>query len=364
MILQFKLLLQIFWSFLSPFLVLFSLVSIQLSGSYNLISRGRSFFVFRVQDPRVLLLNIASPLRPLRQFFSPCGSLIILPFKRTNYAVHLNLHYITMSPKYSLTDTFPLPNTTIRIPQLGFGVYRSNPSQTVESCLTALRVGYRHIDTAQFYGNETQVGEAIAKSGIPRSELFITTKILSAGGSVEKSYEKCVESVNKISNGEEGGYVDLFLVHSPNSGAMKRKEMWLALEKLYQERKVKSLGVSNYGIKHIEEMKEYATIWPPHVNQIELHPWNQQPEITSYCAQNNILISAYCPLVRQYKANDETLVSLAKKYNVSTNQILVRYCLQKDWIPLPKSDNPERIKLNADVYGFEIEEEGDRKSVV
>ncbi|KKY27196.1 putative aldo-keto reductase [Phaeomoniella chlamydospora] len=288
-----------------------------------------------------------------------------------------------MSPKYSLTDTFPLPNTTIRIPQLGFGVYRSNPSQTVESCLTALRVGYRHIDTAQFYGNETQVGEAIAKSGIPRSELFITTKILSAGGSVEKSYEKCVESVNKISNGEEGGYVDLFLVHSPNSGAMKRKEMWLALEKLYQERKVKSLGVSNYGIKHIEEMKEYATIWPPHVNQIEvsssistplskkppfhttdpnplplkLHPWNQQPEITSYCAQNNILISAYCPLVRQYKANDETLVSLAKKYNVSTNQILVRYCLQKDWIPLPKSDNPERIKLNADVYGFEIEEE-------
>lgn len=138
----------------------------------------------------------------------------------------------------------------------------------MQSCLTALEVGYRHIDTAQFYGNETQVGEAVKKSGLPRSEIFVTTKILSAGGSVEKSYQKCLDSVEKI--GGSGGYVDLFLIHSPNAGSKARKEMWLALEKLYEEGKAKSIGVSNFGVGHIAEMKGYAKVWPPHVNQIEV----------------------------------------------------------------------------------------------
>lgn len=170
-------------------------------------------------------------------------------------------------PSLSLHDTLPLPKSSVHIPRLGFGVYRSSPSVCVQSCLTALEVGYRHIDTAQFYGNETQVGEAVQKSGIPRSEVFVTTKILSAAGSVEKSYQKCLDSVEKI---HPGGYVDLFLVHSPNAGSKARKEMWLALEKLYEEGKAKSIGVSNYGVGHIEEMKTYAKVWPPHVNQIEV----------------------------------------------------------------------------------------------
>lgn len=273
----------------------------------------------------------------------------------------------------SLTDTLPLPNSSLRIPRLGFGVYQSPPSVCVQSCLSALQTGYRHIDSAQFYANEQQVGEAVRKSGLPRSEIFLTTKILSAGGSVDKSYKKCVDSVEKIDAGQNG-YVDLFLVHSPNAGARARKEMWLALERLYEEGRAKSIGVSNYGVGHIEEMKSYAKIWPPHVNQIEvwtsrvlrrvvtnsisqLHPWCQQRTITKYCQENGIVVEAYSPLVRNYKANDTTLVSLAKKHNKSTAQILIRYSLQKNWVPLPKSDDSQRIKQNADVYGFELTQE-------
>ena len=172
-------------------------------------------------------------------------------------------------PALTIKDTLPLPNSAVRIPRLGFGVYQSPTSVCVQSCLSALQAGYRHIDSAQFYANEVEVGEAIRKSGLPRSEVFLTTKILSAGGSVEKSYKKCLDSVGKI-DADHSGYVDLFLIHSPNAGSSKRKEMWQALEKLYEEGKVKSIGVSNFGVGHIDEMKEYAKIWPPHVNQIEV----------------------------------------------------------------------------------------------
>jgi diketogulonate reductase-like aldo/keto reductase len=174
-----------------------------------------------------------------------------------------------MSEKLAIADLLPLANCSTKIPRLGFGVYQSSTSQCVQSCLNALQAGYRHIDTAQFYANEAEVGKAVRDFGIKRSDVFLTTKILSASGSVQKSYEKCLASVEKIDSGTDG-YVDLFLVHSPNSGKEKRKEMWLALERLYDEGKVKSIGVSNYGVGHIEEMKSYAKIWPPQVNQIEV----------------------------------------------------------------------------------------------
>ena len=169
----------------------------------------------------------------------------------------------------TINDTLLLPNSSVKIPRLGFGVYQSPTSVCIQSCLTALQAGYRHIDSAQFYANEHEVGEAVKKSGLPRSEVFITTKILSAAGSVEKSYQKCLDSVEKIDSGHHG-YVDLFLIHSPNAGSAKRKEMWQALEKLYEKGKVKSIGVSNFGVGHIEELKQYAKVWPPHVNQIEV----------------------------------------------------------------------------------------------
>ncbi|KAF4969043.1 hypothetical protein FSARC_3697 [Fusarium sarcochroum] len=246
----------------------------------------------------------------------------------------------------SQTDTLPLANA-IEIPQLGFGVYLSPPEVCVNSCLTALKAGYRHIDTAQFYGNEAEVGQAVQQSGVPRKDVFLTTKILEAAGSVDLSYAKCVESIKKLD--PESGYVDLFLIHSPNPGAAKRKEMWQALERLYEEGKAKSIGVSNFGIKHIDGLKEFAKIH-------QLHPWSQQREAVEYCEKNKILVEAYAPLVRNQKADDKTLTSIAKKYGATPNQVLVRYCLQKNWVPLPKSDTPERIRANADVYGFDLED--------
>lgn len=257
-----------------------------------------------------------------------------------------------MSKSFTINSTLPFTNS-LSIPRLGFGVYQSPESVCVQSCLTALKAGYRHIDTAQFYANETQVGEAVKKSGLSRADVFLTTKILSASGSVEKTYQKCADSVMKIN---ADGYVDMFLIHSPNAGSKARKEMWLALEKLHEEGKAKSIGVSNFGIGHIMEMKSYATVWPPHANQIELHPWCQQKEIVDYCNQKGIVIEAYCPLVRNYKANDPTLVQLAKKHGKTTAQILIRWSLQRNWSALPKSDNPERIKANADVFNFDLPE--------
>ena len=170
--------------------------------------------------------------------------------------------------KLALTDLLPLHNSAVKIPRLGFGIYQSPSNVCMNSCLTALKSGYRHIDSAQFYRNETEMGEAARQSGIPRNDIFLTTKIMIAGGSPEKTYKKCLDSVNKIDG--ENGYVDLFLIHTPSGGPAAVKEMYQALEKLESEGKARSIGVSNFGIGHIENMKSYAQIWPPHVNQIEV----------------------------------------------------------------------------------------------
>lgn len=256
------------------------------------------------------------------------------------------------SSKLALTDLLPLPNSSVKIPRLGFGIYQSPPNVCVNSCSTALRSGYRHIDSAQFYRNESEMGEAVRQSGIPRNEVFLTTKILSAGGSPDKTYQKCLDSVHKIDG--KDGYVDLFLIHTPSGGPAAIKEMYQALERLESEGKVRSIGVSNFGVGHIEGMKSYARIWPPHVNQIELHPWSQQRTIVDYCNQQKIIIEAYCPLVRNLKAHDQTLVDMSKKYEKTTAQVLIRYSLQKGWVSLPKSDTPSRISANADVFEFNL----------
>ncbi|KAF2789497.1 Aldo/keto reductase [Melanomma pulvis-pyrius CBS 109.77] len=255
----------------------------------------------------------------------------------------------------TITSALTLPNSPHRIPRLGFGVYQSPPPTCVSSCLKAFHAGYRHVDTAQYYANENSVGRAIRESKIPRSEIFITTKILNPGNDVESTYKKIVESVKRLDG--ENGYVDLFLIHSPNGGVESRRLMWLALEKAKDVGKVRDIGVSNYGIGHIEEIKEFGKSWPPAVNQIELHPWCQQREIVQYCTSHSIIIQAYCPLVRNQQAHNKTLISICEKRKRTPNQVLVRYCLQKGWVPLPKSDTPSHIASNADVFGFELTEE-------
>lgn len=175
----------------------------------------------------------------------------------------------------SISDTRPLLSTNpIHIPQLGLGTYLSPPDQTFDSCVTALKHGYRHIDTGQYYANEHEVGRAIEASGVPREQVFVSTKILETGDSVDEDYARALESVGKL-----GGYVDLFLIHSPNCGTAKRTQLWLALERLYQEGKVKAIGVSNFGVLEIEGLRGMGNVWPPHVNQIEVRYCPLAPSI-------------------------------------------------------------------------------------
>ncbi|KAL9531358.1 hypothetical protein SMMN14_04892 [Sphaerulina musiva] len=254
----------------------------------------------------------------------------------------------------TLNSTISLQSGT-RLPSLGFGVWDSPSHKTVQSCLSALEAGYRHIDTAQVYGNEVEVGEAVRQSQLARKDVYLTSKILSPAEDAESTYQKCLQSVQKIAG--DDGYLDLLLIHNVSSGAAGVKLMWQAMERLFQEGKLRAIGMSNTGIGMMEAMKAYATVWPPHVNQLELHPWCQQREVVEYCHKNGIAVEAYCPLVRNQKANDEDLKAIAEKHGKSTPQVLVRYCLQKNWVPLPKSDTPSRIKQNADIYDFALSDE-------
>lgn len=169
----------------------------------------------------------------------------------------------------AITDTLALKHTDRRIPQIGFGVWQSQRNQCVESCTNALKAGYRHIDTAQGYSNEAEVGEAVQKSGIPREDIFITTKYVARGKNADEAYESAVESVKKC-DPRPDGYVDLFLIHMAAMGSERRKMLWQVLERLRDEGKAKTIGVSNWGPHHLDELKSYAKAWPPAVNQIEV----------------------------------------------------------------------------------------------
>jgi diketogulonate reductase-like aldo/keto reductase len=256
-----------------------------------------------------------------------------------------------MASSLTIESTLKLA-TGAKLPILGFGVWDSPSNLTTKSCLEALKVGYRHIDTAQLYGNEAEVGEAVKSSGLKREDVYITSKIYTPDSDAQSTYEKALASVKKIAGND--GYLDLMLIHNAAVGAEPRKKMWQAMEKLHQEGKYNSIGVSNYGIGHLEDLKSYATVWPPAVNQLELHPWLQQREVVDYCHKNGIAVEAYCPLVRNQKKDDVTLNEVAKKHGKTTAQVLVRYCIEKGWSPLPKSDNPGRIAQNADVFDFSL----------
>ena len=168
----------------------------------------------------------------------------------------------------SPTSSLPLIHSSAEIPTLGFGVYRIGPDDTKQACLRALQAGYRLIDTAQLYGNEAGVGAALAESPIRRQDVFVTTKIRYPRLGKGKTYQRLLESVRKI-DPRDDGYVDLFLIHSPYGLKPKeRKELWLAMEQLHGEGRAKAIGVSNYAVEHFEEMKAYAAVYPPAVNQI------------------------------------------------------------------------------------------------
>ncbi|KAK1760015.1 putative oxidoreductase C2F3.05c [Echria macrotheca] len=261
----------------------------------------------------------------------------------------------------SLSSTTSPKDTKVPIPLLGFGLWQLPGEACLAPARAALAAGYRHLDSAQLYRNEAQVGALLHEiaGSIPRGEIFITTKQGVCGGSPEKTYQLALDSVRRISGDGDNGYVELFLIHTPRGGADARRELWGALEKLYAEGKARLIGVSNYDVEHLEEMRAYAKVWPPHVNQIELHPWSQQREVVKYCEDHGIVVQAYSPLVtgEKDKLEHTVLGRIAAKHSKTPAQVLIRYGLQKGWVVLPKSKTPERIEQNADVFGFELDEE-------
>ncbi|KAI0694519.1 Aldo/keto reductase [Cytidiella melzeri] len=246
---------------------------------------------------------------------------------------------------FTIASTAKLPSGH-SIPRLGLGVYRNNDA--VPAIIAALKHGYRHIDTAEMYKNEDAVGKAVRNSGIKREEIFVTTKILGGAADPATSIQKSLARLDL-------GYVDLYLIHSPHGGKESRLKIWKALLDAKAQGKIRDVGVSNFNVKHIEEIRE-AGLETPAVNQIELHPFCTQGTIVDYCERNGILVEAYCPLVRG-DFSDPVLREVSKKVNKHPAQVLVRWSLQRGFIPLPKSENPERIVSNADVYDFTISEE-------
>ena len=234
------------------------------------------------------------------------------------------------------------------IPQVGFGLWQvKDQAQLNKSVSAALAAGYRHFDTAQIYGNEAMLGTALRKSDVPRSELFITTKISVQNflkSTVAKSFDTSLANL-------QTDYVDLLLLHFPVT--FLRKGAWGVLESILDDGKARAIGVSNYTIKHLEQMKEYANVTPA-INQVELHVYLQQPELLSYCAQEGIVVEAYSPLAHGKGLDDTTLVGLATKYHKTPAQIMLRWCLQVGTIPLPKSVTPERIAQNIDIFDFKL----------
>ncbi|MFJ5751821.1 aldo/keto reductase [Peribacillus frigoritolerans] len=247
----------------------------------------------------------------------------------------------------NIGETITLHNG-VKMPQLGFGVFKvKNGNETVESVKKAVEVGYRAIDTAAIYENEEGVGQAIRECGVPREELFITSKVWNTEQGYDTTLKAFEDSLNLL--GLE--YLDLYLIHWP--GKDKYLETWRALEKLYKDGKVKSIGVSNFHIHHLENLLANSEVKPV-VNQIELHPLLTQVEIRDYCAKHEIKVESWSPLGRGNLLEEPTINHIAKKHGKSPAQVLIRWHLQHDLVVIPKSITPSRIKENAQVFDFSL----------
>lgn len=251
---------------------------------------------------------------------------------------------------YFMDENFKVLSNGIEIPSIGFGTYKSgNDEDTAKIVKYALETGYRHIDTASFYGNEVGIGNGIKSSKVRREDIFLVTKLWND----DHGYENTLKAFNKSLENLQVEYIDLYLIHWPNR---LNTETWRAFEYLYKSGKVKSIGVCNFKIGHLEELKKNAEITPM-INQVEIHPQNSKEDMLKYCDKNNIQLVAWSPIMRGGVFSNELIIKLSEKYKKTIAQIVLRWHVQRGVIPIPKSSNEERIKENLDIFDFELSSE-------
>jgi 2,5-diketo-D-gluconate reductase A len=248
-----------------------------------------------------------------------------------------------------------IPNITLNngqtIPQFGFGVFQIEPKDTVAAVSTALEAGYRHIDTAEMYGNEAEVGEAIAKSGLDRGEVFITSKLNNEAHEPDAARDAFDATLKAL----HSDYVDLFLIHWPLPTRYDGDfvSTWKTLEGFYREGRARSVGVSNFQPRHLRRLHGETEIIPA-VNQIEVHPYLTQDDVRVFCAEHQIAIEAWSPLGQGSVLDDRVVQSIAERTGKTPAQVVLRWHIQRGDIVFPKSVTPERIRENIDIFDFEL----------
>ncbi|MDW2884748.1 aldo/keto reductase [Exiguobacterium artemiae] len=241
-------------------------------------------------------------------------------------------------------------NNGLVMPQLGYGVFKVPEQEVYEAVREALRVGYRSIDTAMIYENEAGVGRALKDSGIPREEIFLTTKVWNKDQGYEQTLAAFETSLTKLGV----DYVDLYLIHWPMPDEDLYMDTWRALEQLYRDGKTKAIGVSNFHIPHLTRVLEEGTVVPA-VNQIELHPFLSQEAIREFCQKNGIVVEAWSPLMKGRDALTEPVITeIAARHGKTPAQVVLRWHLQHDIIAIPKSVTPSRIQENLDIFEFTL----------
>ncbi|KAF7317196.1 Aldo-ket-red domain-containing protein [Mycena chlorophos] len=240
-----------------------------------------------------------------------------------------------------------------QIPRLGFGTYELDGREAYTAVTWALEAGYRHIDSATWYENEKECGQAIRDfcnaTGTPRAAIFYTTKL-----KLNDGYDATLKAIDFSLDQCGLGYIDLYLIHGPLGGPTARKECWRAICDAQKAGKLKSIGVSTFGVRHLKDILDMGLVVPV-VNQIDLHPFMARTEIVKLCRDNNIALEAWAPLVRGLRFRHPIISKLAGKYNKQPAQILLRYSLQKDYVAIPKSASKTRIIANLDIFDFALE---------
>ena len=245
-------------------------------------------------------------------------------------------------------DACAVLNDGARMPWLGLGVYQVSGRNCQKAVAHALAFGYRHIDTAAFYDNEREVGRAVRDSGIARDRIFVVTKLWNSDHGYAAAIEACERSFEQLAL----GCIDLYLIHWPEPKL--RLESWRALGELRRRGQCRSIGVSNYTVRHLEELMAHSDIVPA-VNQVEFSPFLYQRELLEFCRRHRIQLEAYCPLTRGEKLADRTVVAVARKHGKTPAQVLLRWALQHEVVIIPKSAQPARIEENAALYDFALD---------